>query len=161
MGFWKTLTGAEVLQRVAEYTDTVGTVLLGVRADVQTQQKQVEALQQRSEEHSRRIDEQYRRQQEDRERIDRLEEQLRRAIDTWQAAVQDEVNRRLKHAEGELQAFINESLSKAREKLLHDVLSQVQQHMQRQDTLISQLQKQCLIAYLLSVIVGVVVWILK
>ncbi len=161
MGWWKTLTGAEISQKIDQYAETLGAVLLGVHADMQAQQKQMTTLQQQSEEHAQRIEEHCRQLREHDERMHQLQEQLLSAMNRWQQVIQTEISQQLGDAESNLQAFASEHLNKAQEELLRQVLNDVRQYLQQNEVLISRLRRHCLFAYLFAMLVGVVVWMLK
>ncbi len=161
MGFWDKITGAEVSQKVDEYTDTIGTVLLGVRADVQAQQRQIASLQQQSAEHAQRIAQHSRHLQEQGERLRQVEAELRSAVSRWQQVLGSEIRQHMVRTQGELQTLVKQHLQQARREASRYIQEEILKHVQRQEAVIRSLRKQCAFAYLFAIAVGVLVWMLK
>ena len=129
MAKWlNTFTGAEIARKVDEYTEVVGTILLGLHADTQKQQKQMDA-------HSQSIQTLQSLQQEQADALQRLQHDLQTLRSTWQA-----------------QQYPHNEV---------DALQQLQKQMDAYESIVLRLRWQCALAYLFTLIMGLILWIVK
>jgi len=157
MWFIDRITGAEIAKKVDEYTEIIGTILLGVRAEVQEHQNQIESQ-------SKLIGQLNASQRRQKDYIDQLAVQVHNLEGRWQAAMRAELSRMTSGAENRIRVEVQQHLRNTSDRLQEALKQFAQQEIQDRiaayERAIVRLRWQCWLLCLFAAMVGVVAWII-